>query len=110
MKSSPESNPYDALVAATPAADEPSAAAALAPLGLALLIVLLIGAVIWRKRQALTPSPLARKAAGLVLALLTVIWFLWFTGTLNDTEARAYATGLPLAGIGLLAAWKLTRQ
>lgn len=109
MPSSKTSNPYDALVAAMPPEQEPSAALALAPLGLALAIVLLIGAVIWRKRRALTPGPLARKAGGVLLALLTVVWFLWFTGNLNDTEAQQYVIGLPLAGLGLLAAWKLTR-
>lgn len=110
MPSSGTSNPYDALVAATPAPEEPSTAAALAPLGLGLLIIALVGLVVWRKRAALTPGPLTKKAAGMLLALLTVVWFLWFTGNLNDTEAQAYAVGLPLAGIGLLAAWKLTRQ
>jgi len=111
MQSSETSNPYDALVAASPVVEEqPSAAVALAPLGLALVILLLAGAVVWRKRAALAPGPLARKAGGVLLALLTIVWFLWFTGNLNDTEAQAYAVGLPLAGIGLLAAWKLTRQ
>lgn len=110
MPSSETSNPYDTLVAALPPVEEPSAAVALAPLGLALAIVLIAGVVIWRMRGKLKPGSGARRAAGVLLGLLTVVWFLWFTGNLNDTEAQAYAVGLPLAGIGLLAAWKLTRQ
>ena len=105
------SNPYDALVAATPpepVQDSPPLTALL-PLALVVLIVALVATVVWRKREKLRPGPGVRTATGLLIASLTAVWFFWFTGSLNDDEAKAYAIALPLAAIGLRTAWKLAR-
>lgn len=111
MPSSETSNPYDqaaAIVAAQPARPEPSVSLIdFAPLGLAALLVALIGSVIWRKRAALLAERTTLAAGA---ALLTCVWFLWFTGTLDNDQAKSYAIALPLATIALRAIWKLARQ
>lgn len=113
MQSSETSNPYLAIVASLPqqAAPEPAPPfAALLPLALALLIVALVGAIIWRKRVALTPSKTGRRAFAALLAILATVWFFWFTGTLNGDEARAYAIATPAAAAAVFAAWKLAAR
>lgn len=112
MKSS-QDNPAEidraaAIVAAQPVPPEPPVSLIdFAPLGLAVLLAALIGSVIWRKRAALLAERVTFAAGA---ALLTCVWFLWFTGTLDNDQGKAYAIALPLATIALRAAWKLARQ
>lgn len=112
MKSSQDSpaelDQAAAIVAAQPAPPEPPVSLIdFAPLGLVVLLVALIGSVIWRKRAALLAERVTLAAGA---ALLTVVWFLWFTGTLDNDQAKSYAIALPLATIALRATWKLARR